>query len=29
MIKDFIWVLPRALCAVILIHYFVEGVTLL
>jgi hypothetical protein len=29
MIKDFIWILPRAVCVVVVVHYFVKGVTLL
>jgi hypothetical protein len=29
MIKDFIWMLPRAVCVVVVVHYFVEGVKLL
>jgi hypothetical protein len=29
MIKDFLWMLPRAVCVVVVVHYFVKGVTLL
>lgn len=29
MIKDFIRMLPRAVCVVVVVHYFVKGVTLL